>query len=249
MPNTNPPKNQLVNSNANTETPHNKKRGRDRNNSKKKFCNSHRLRCIEIVFAGVLVAVGIAYTVFAALQWTAMNDQRVEMQKTTRIAADNYGLQTKAFHIDQRAWVSAQSPQESKIPEADSKYATSIPIKNTGKSFAREVSIHGELGFTRSDSEPDFKSYPSDKLEVIRGLLLAPNGEYNLNLVTNQPLQPEQVALFKSGEWKYICYGFVSYYDIFDCVHWTIFCFVLRPEDGKWTYYKTHNQADNGECD
>ena len=32
---------------------------------------------------------------------------------------------------------------------------------------------------------------------------------------------------------------------VFNCVHWTIYCYVLKSTDWTWEIYEQHNTADN----
>jgi len=57
---------------------------------------------------------------------------------------------------------------------------------------------------------------------------------------------------FTSHKYRFFAYGWLTYFDIFGCDHWMIFCNELvpgaPPGTFKWQSYSTHNDADVNQC-
>jgi hypothetical protein len=123
-----------------------------------------------------------------------------------------------------------------------------IPIKNTGKTFARKMGLDATVFIIGADGRPNFTTRDPRSDPPVKDLLLSPNGEYAFAFHTKGPISHEEIERIKSGG-NAILHGYITYYDIFDCVHWTIFCFWLDPEDWKWKVYQEHNDADNDRCE
>jgi hypothetical protein len=250
MPETEPANQQLNQPNEQAKSPHNKETRGDCDTPKKKFCDSHRLRCIEVIFAGVLVVVGIAYTVFAALQWQAMRDQLTQMKRSTDIAASNYKLQANALHIDQRAWVADEFI--SGKAELGKPYIVKISIKNTGKTFAKNF-VGRSVFKTKQLSDPD-PNFDRDVLNMASSTdsigLIAPNGVFDAEITVNevQKITEDNIRAFSDPTIVYLVFGKITYEDIFKCEHWTTFCCRAFPVNGEYVTYTTYNDADDNMC-
>jgi hypothetical protein len=192
----------------------------------------------------VIAIGGLLGLVLLSLQWR-------EMQKSTRAATDAISLTRETEHLDQRAWVSTIQVPNSDVLATGVKWATRIPIKNTGKTFARKVGMDCQLQLVKAGNKVNFKM-PKDPTAgaPLTDLLLSPGGEYTFTYLTLDPVDERRMAVIKSPEKGHaVLYGYITYYDIFDCVHWTIFCFKFDGEHSVWEICNEHNDADNDRCE
>ncbi len=193
---------------------------------------------LRVQLAAVFVGVIVAFIYACQLN---------EMRKSTQAATDAVKLARDSSHLDQRAWVATLQVPTSSIPKEGEIFHAETPIKNTGRTFARKVDLDTFIFIVNPGGQPDFNVRNPSSDPPIKDMLLSPNGEYGIKFKTKEPLSREETENIKAGGG--ILYGYITYYDIFDCVHWTIFCFWLDPEDWKWKIYKEHNDADNDRCE
>jgi len=75
---------------------------------------------------------------------------------------------------------------------------------------------------------------------------LPPNGDYTIDAESEAP---DQIGVnkIKSGEYRVFIFGEITYKDIFDCSHWTNFCYVLKT-NGTFEIWEAHNDADVNHC-
>lgn len=191
---------------------------------------------LAVQLATVIVGVAVAFIYGCQLN---------EMRKTSRIAADNYALQTTALHIDQRAYVGVLDTPKT-VPAKGEKLKVTIVVKNFGKTFAREVAMNGFINFIQKGTEPTFDM--TKNADAVRHLLLAPTGPYNFEFVGNEPLTEDAFEKLQTGASIVFSSGWITYYDAFSCVHWTIYCYTLDFASGTWSVYKRNNDADNDQC-
>jgi hypothetical protein len=157
----------------------------------------------------------------------------------------------EASQLEQRAWV-ATSGIATGAPQEGVKFVVKIPVKNTGKTFARKVAMNANFQFVPAGRAPEFASDDSETL--ISNLLLSPDGTYELTLFTKEPWSEKEMVRIKPAPGDEIAshflviHGYITYYDIFGCDHWTVFCFKLVPEGWTWQICGQHNDADNGRC-
>jgi hypothetical protein len=269
MPDTESSDNQLSETEANRGAPHNEETGGKGNRPQKKFCNAHRLRCVEIIFAGVLVLVGIAYTVFAALQWGAMrgqvavmNNQLGEMEQSSRAGTDaakaassSVDLTRESTRLDQRAWISI--PKIEGKPTIDQPLWINVTAKNTGKTPAIKFLLVGEIEVKEiSKADPDFAA----ELQKIRdkkptyfaiGGVLGPAEENTQTLkyrpYMDNPLQKKDVETVQAPTEEIYAFGEATYADIFGCDHSIRFCVRLN-KDGRFEQYGSFNGIDYYTC-
>jgi hypothetical protein len=191
-----------------------------------------------IAYAGVLGIVIYAFQLYYMKQST---DAATRANKTALEMA----------HLDQRSWVSTLQQPNSEPPQVGAKFVIRIPIRNTGKTFARRVAMDCQLQIVKAGKKIDFEMPKKPGAgPPLNNLLLSPSGEYTFTFTTAEPLSDKEVEQFKSLEvGQAVLYGYITYYDIFDCVHWTVFCFKLLPEHWNWEISNEHNAADNDRCD
>lgn len=192
----------------------------------------------------VIAYGGLFGLLVLSLQWCEMRKSTNASTKAAKAAEDSVTKSTENAHLDQRAWVSAKITKVG-LPTEGKEFVVEVDIKNTGRTFARKVNINGEFKIGPIDADPPF-TY--DDNEAVKNILLAPNGDYTFTLTTKQPWDSMRDNKVKFGPNKMLLHGYVTYYDIFDCVHWTIFCFILDPKKGEWPVYSKHNEADNDRC-
>jgi hypothetical protein len=86
-------------------------------------------------------------------------------------------------------------------------------------------------------------------IATVKNLLLAPDGEYLYSYWSDSPFTDEHQATIDSPEHQVVIFGYIAYLDIFDCPHWTTFCYYFISErGGVWATCEQHNDADNDRC-
>lgn len=183
------------------------------------------------------------------------HSQLVQMQSATdattraaKAAEDSITKSEASAHLDQRAWVAATNIDG--IPKEGSEFEIKVMAKNTGKTFAKQFTMYVGLA---KNLKPDFTLKPTDEGSIA---ILAPNSEYTATrLVPNdfgeehRKLTKDDVEDFTSGRAELYVFGKMSYNDVFDCPHWTTFCFFLG-RDLKYAncHDKGGNEADDKPC-
>jgi hypothetical protein len=206
---------------------------------------SKAMEWLKIVINVVLG--GIALTIYKC-QLTEMRNANIFAGNAAAAANDSVKQAREASHLEQRAWVAPFGVPKSAKPEDGNAFKIDIPIINTGKSFAREVGLSVDFELWDTGPRPNFT--PKGQTEPVTGLLLAPGGTYTGIWRSDQTWRDGDAFDKINGKSaRAVLFGTLTYYDIFDCVHWTTYCFILRSEDWTWEIYKEHNQADNDKCD
>jgi hypothetical protein len=150
-------------------------------------------------------------------------------------------------HLDQRAWVGPMKI-DGKLPEPNLEFVVSIHVENSGKTFARKVAVQWHIREAAKPSAPDFDKEMIPTGGTVNSIgLLPPHGTYYIK--AGGDLKPDEVTVgrIKSGESRVFVFGKITYLDVFDCPHWTTFCYVLR-KDGTYDIWETHNDADDNRC-
>jgi hypothetical protein len=105
------------------------------------------------IFNGVLAAAAVA--TFLVIYW-----QLEEMKNSA--------------HLDQRAWV-APTHIDGKLPEPDKEFPFSILIENSGKTFARKLTVRGHLRDAPREGTSDFdKEMDTKKSQTVDSVSLLP---------------------------------------------------------------------------
>jgi hypothetical protein len=181
---------------------------------------------LTLIFNGVLALAAVA--TFLVIYW-----QLKEMKNSA--------------HLDQRAWVGPMHI-DGKLPEPDKEFGISIQVENSGKTFAKKLGVRWHIREAPKESAPDFDKEMNAKTQTVDSLgLLPPHGD--IVMKTRAEVKPDQemVNRFKSGESRIFVFGKITYVDVFDCPHWTTFCYYLR-EDGTFEIWESHNDADDNHC-
>ena len=171
--------------------------------------------------------------------------------------------QWKEMKLDRRAWVSIQSIKG--FPEAMKPFRVTLVVANTGRTFAKHLTIVATDHYYGPDETPNFSTEIKEEAkkgdrEMISDALLAPNAAVEATL--NQ--QDKMVAIsekgvdesknaIREGKSRFLLFGQATYQDIFGHQHWLIFCYrllyePLQTENGGWSWgtYKGYNDTGPG---
>src|ERR1700730_13876810 len=89
-----------------------------------------------------LIAIGgLLGLVVLSLQWCEMRKSTDAATKAAIAARDGITRAEATAHLDQRAWVSTVQTPISGRPQVGSKFSIRIPVKNNGKTFARNLAM------------------------------------------------------------------------------------------------------------
>jgi hypothetical protein len=192
----------------------------------------------------VLVFIAVAvYSVFACLQWLAMRGQL----KAVRGQLSEMKESKSLAHLDERAWVAPVSVTGK--PEIGQYYTIKVETRNTGKTFAKGLKGVALVKYKElSAPDPDFAS-EEERENIGSPGLLAPNANftYNLELFKTDKVTKEHMDFLNSPSTVILVFGKITYRDIFDCEHWTTFCYHCTPSGDCYTY-GPHNDADDNRC-
>jgi hypothetical protein len=207
---------------------------------------------VTLLFSGALVLASFLTFFAICVQAYIYNSQLREMRKASDAATnaakgttESIRLTEKNARLDLRAWVatvSARSPP----PSSKEKLVIQVLIKNTGKTFARDVTISQCMQLVPNENEPKFER--EEGMNVVKGMLLMPNGDYTMTLDVKDQWSEEWIDSFKSGKWGICVFGIITYYDIFGIDHWTKFCYMLDPRNWLWSIHHIGNDADTNSC-
>jgi hypothetical protein len=184
-----------------------------------------------------LLIVGTVYSFFAYQQWQA-----------TAAAVKSADANAR---LDQRAWVGTVSFEGH--PEAGKPFNGRVKIRNTGKTFATDViMLTNYCGLPKGTADPDFKKVIESDAQERHGGVLVPNADVgtDVKVLDGNILTAEDVKRIDNGDYAIILFGRVSYKDIFNCQHWTTFCFRYEKGDPQpfWYAYGSYNKADKNTC-
>lgn len=164
-------------------------------------------------------------------------------------AARSINLTKQTSHLEQRAWIASTGVTETK--EVGQPGITTVAIKNTGRTFAKDVRIDAHRRATPRGTEPDLDMSPSSQPRSVG--IMAPDTEYGSVGIGKGEIHEEDFERVKDGSVRVFVFGKITYEDVFKCPHWTKFCWVLdpsNPDRAKWTWnaYTVGNDADTNEC-
>src|SRR5207249_1601891 len=138
-------------------------------------------------------------------------------------------------HLDQRAWV---APVEIiGTPTENEAFVITVKIKNTGKTFAKNLRAIKVVEEVKKGEEPHFvedtmdtKDLPGEEIPSIT--LLAPNQDYlgKLALKHDMIITKAYLEQLKSGDILAFSHGIIRYDDIFGQSHWTTYCAFLNRD-------------------
>lgn len=193
---------------------------------KKKRPTKHEHRRYMLLINGILAAAAIAGGVLYF-------QQNRQMDKTMR--------------LDERAWVAPD--QVLGIAEINKAYNVMVVMKNSGKTFARRVEIAAGAEVLPRGQKPKLERLtepgPANRSKGI----IPPNSTFHVEFIINPNITLEELTKYRSGDKVPYVYGRVSYQDIFNCDHWTTFCFVYDGISGYTPCEAEHsNDADEGAC-
>jgi hypothetical protein len=179
-----------------------------------------------------LLVIGSVYSFFAYQQWRVIRGQ------------------LEIARLDQRAWVAVTDVVGT--PKEGQEFEISVHMKNTGKTFARNLKLIRAIeAVTGNNSSPHFSEDNMDTTKLTTGetlgpALFAPNGDLygNMILHPHEAMTKEHLEMIESGDAIVYVHGKMTYDDIFGCHHWTTYCFRLTPEL-KFTACETHNDSDD----
>jgi hypothetical protein len=149
-------------------------------------------------------------------------------------------------HLDQRAWVATVEISGNPLVEGDNPFHVAVKVKNSGKTFAKDVKAQSNVFFQGQSPLDLDKVIPSNTSSFDLGLL-PPNGDYTMDVIC--PSGPKEIQDgIRSGRTRVLVSGRITYTDIFNCSHWTNFSYVVWP-NGKYWAWGTGNDADDNHCE
>lgn len=199
---------------------------------------------LEHIFTGLLVLSSFLTLGAICFQAVIYKHQLTEMRKTSKLASEGVFLS----RLDQRAWVSTYGAATLSM-ELNKPLTATINIKNTGKTFARGMTLSQVLQILPKGELPDFPR--QDRREEIEGVssdtLLPPGGEFEATVGLSKPLILSQsdIDAINAGDKFIVMFGKISYRDIFKCEHWTTFCLIYVPGPNTFNAYSANNDADD----
>lgn len=202
-----------------------------------------------------LLAVGIVYSIFAALQWAAIKEQarigHVSLaanrhalnaaRKSTEAAKQSADAAEKTLSLIERAWVSVQvdeidlnaieSLRENPAQVTD-KFRMMLAVRykflNSGKTPARLTRTGVLFKAVVPKELPEPLSYEGGSPRTV---LIAPNEPYPLALTLF--LDRDTIWNLLGGTKKLTLYGFARYLDALDKPHETRFCMMATFRKGE----------------
>jgi hypothetical protein len=221
--------------------------------------NSDPAALLTIIVSFLLILV-ISFLMFCAIcvQAGIYLLQVRQMEKSTEAAtraanaaeASVRQVRTTARH-DERAWIALVDIQG--IPEVGTTFSANLVAQNSGKTFAKNLTMRAVIEIAKKGEEPDFSLDDSDAARKDSGVsLLAPNADYVMDVEFRKQTPPHEITQsdldgIRSGNLVVFVHGRITYDDIFGCSHWTSFCTRLKP-DLKYASYGKHNDTDQNSC-
>jgi hypothetical protein len=171
--------------------------------------------------------------------------------------------QWKEMKLDRRAWVSIQNIKG--FPEAMKPFRVTLVVANTGRTFAKHLTIVATGHYYGPDETPNFSAEIKEEAkkgdrEMISDALLAPNAavEATVNqqdkvVAISEKGVDESKNAIREGKSRFLLFGQATYQDIFGHQHWLIFSYrllydPLQTENGGWSWgtYKGYNETGPG---
>jgi hypothetical protein len=172
-------------------------------------------RASLIIDALVFIAVAI-YSVFAALQWSAMN---------TQVTVMNAQLDTAKN--DQRAWVTVQSCKLDKALAINEAPAVVVEVINSGRTPALDAQIYSVV-FTRALSWSNDLPTDTTNVKVVSRMVISPGARPTSTLKCETAFTEQtQIDVIQEGYVNVFATGVIKYFDVFKREHRTNFCFQI----------------------
>jgi hypothetical protein len=185
--------------------------------------------------------------------------QLVEMREANRLMKVSTDAATKAAvaaedgirkaeasaHLDQRAWLGATNVDGQLVK--DQKYKVDVTLKNTGKTFARKVTLRAGILRVPNWQIPNFDEI-LDSVEAKSRGLIPPDGMMHFIKETSAVIDEKGLSDIETGAYNLFIFGKTTYEDIFFCEHWTTFCYIVHGSDKSgWNHdaYQSYNDADS----
>jgi hypothetical protein len=199
-----------------------------------------------LMFCSICVQAGIYF-----LQLTQMKKSTEAATRAANAAEASVRQVRRTARHDQRAWVAVVDIQA--IPEVGTIFSVNLVAQNSGKSFAKNLTMRAVVEMTEKGREPDFSLEDSAAAQKDSSIsLLAPNADYVMDIELRKQTPPHEITQsdldgIRSANLTIFVHGTMTYDDIFGCAHWTSFCTRLKP-DLKYASYQKHNDADQNRC-
>lgn len=158
----------------------------------------------------------------------ALAQNKSALDATAKQGRDALNASIEASRLDQRAWVGVGEMRVvNKMIKGEILHVT-IAMRNTGKTPALSLHIHGHSRFHSR------LALPSDTaIDAGQETALAPGLDYTARVRFPLPLLEQDVIFLESGRYELIIYGTVTYRDIFPGtpIRETGFCGAYSAED------------------
>jgi hypothetical protein len=199
-----------------------------------------------LMFCAICVQAGIYF-----LQVTQMKKSTDAATRAANAAEASVKQVRSTVRHDERAWIAVADMQG--IPEVGAIFSVNLVAQNSGKTFAKNLTMRAVIEIAKKGEEPDFSLENSDVARKDSSIsLLAPNADYVMDIELRKQTPPNEITQadldgIRSGNLTIFVHGRMTYDDIFGCPHWTSFCTRLKP-DLKHASYGKHNDADQNTC-
>jgi hypothetical protein len=199
-----------------------------------------------LMFCAICVQAGIYF-----LQLRQIKKSTEAATRAANAAEASVREGEKAARHDQRAWIALVDIQG--IPEVGTSFSVNLVAQNSGKTFAKNLTMRAVIEILKRGEEPDFSLEDTAAARKDSSVsLLAPNADYVMDIELRKQTPPHEITHFdldgiRSGNLTLFVHGRMSYEDIFGCPHWASFCTRLKP-DLKYASYGKHNDADQNRC-
>ena len=199
-----------------------------------------------LMFCAICVQAGIYF-----LQVRQMNKSTEAATRAANAAEASVREVRRTARRDQRAWIAMVDIQG--IPEVGTMFSVNLVAQNSGKTFAKNLTMRAVIEIAQKGEEPDFSLEDSDAARKASPVsLLAPNADYVMDIELHKQTPPHEITQsdldgIRSGNLTIFVHGRMTYDDVFGCSHWTSFCTRLKP-DLKYASYGKHNDADQNRC-
>jgi hypothetical protein len=200
-----------------------------------------RYETLQIILTAFILFAAIVAACIYGCQLSEMQKATLAATKAANAAQESITLTRQMGHLDQRAWVATTSATGK--PEEGKTMPIAVTMRNTGKTFAKNVAIAGCVRHVAKDAEPDFDREIASVVPKSVGVM-PPNGDYFSEGPTTTVVTKEHFENIKEGRLTIFVFGKITYDDIFKCPHWTLFCYRMNPVNWVWEIYKSHNDTD-----
>lgn len=198
---------------------------------------------LQIILSAFLLAAAIIAACIYGAQLSEMGQSTAAATKAAKAAEDSVTLAKESARIDQRAWVAVTGIVS--LPEANKPFVANANLRNSGKTFAKSVvvTVHSRVIENKID-EPAFEQSPPESNSVS---ILPPSADFECGIYNTKILPQVAIDKLYSGEIRLFVFGKITYKDIFNCPHWTTFCYVFHPASRRFVAYKTYNEIDEAQ--